>query len=78
MSILEVSHVQHQGEENIIPQGKGIQQIEVLEHKAQVAPAGRAGCCSSGTAGYTTRSTGRAAPTARCTVSSVSPARASR
>ena len=30
---------QHQGQENVVLEGKGIQQVEILEHKAQVGPA---------------------------------------
>ena len=30
---------QHQRQNNIVPQGEGIQQIKLLKHKAQIAPA---------------------------------------
>ena len=30
---------QHQGEQDIVPEGEGVQQVEVLEHEAQVIPA---------------------------------------
>ena len=30
---------QHQGQQNVVPHREGVQEIEVLEHKAQVIPA---------------------------------------
>ena len=30
---------QHQGEKDVVPEGKGVQQVEILEHEAQVVPA---------------------------------------
>ena len=30
---------QHQGQEDVVLKGEGVQQVEVLEHKAQVGPA---------------------------------------
>ena len=30
---------QHQGQKDVVLQGEGVQQVEVLEHKAQVVPA---------------------------------------